>query len=159
MMKRSHDVIRFTQVKWEGACLRENISRQTVIYRQCFKPYLFSAAALTCLKRWGYVGGGAAVIREGCNIDLIILTTFQLGHLAAGGSWCTVQGSTGTINSCGSVRVGPTDQIPTYCHRVSGAAVVHGHCCHRQKSWKKVRKYFKNGNQFSEYLQLCFRSL
>lgn len=40
-------------------------------------------ASLTCLENVGGVGGALTVIGDGCDLDLVLLTTFEHGDLAA----------------------------------------------------------------------------
>lgn len=85
---------------------------------------------LTCLKHSGGVGAVLTIIREDGDMDMVLLATFEHRDVAACGSRCTVKGRTGAIDCCGSVRVGPENQIPGYSHHAAGAAVVHRHGRH-----------------------------
>lgn len=64
-------------------------------------------------------------------MDLVLLTTFEHGDLAAGGGRCTVQGRAGAVDSRGPVQVGPEYQIPRYRRHAAGAAVRHRDGRHR----------------------------
>lgn len=85
---------------------------------------------LTCFKQGRGVGGAGAVIRDGCDTDLVLLATFQHADLTAGGSRRAVKRGVGPVDSRGSVQVSPKHQTPSHCHRTTGAAVVHGHGRH-----------------------------
>lgn len=95
---------------------------------------------LTCFEHSRGVGGAGAVIWDGCDVDLVLLATFQHADLAAGGSWGAVKGRISSVDSRGSVHVSPKHQIPGYCHCAAGAAVVHGHGGHGVYSWKEVQE-------------------
>lgn len=87
--------------------------------------------SLTGLKRGGDVGAALTVIGDGCDMDHVVLTTFQHSDLAAGGRRRTVQGRARAIDSRRPVQVGPEHQIPSDCHHAAGAAVVHRDGRHR----------------------------
>ncbi len=44
-----------------------------------------TGTALTCLEQGGGVGGALTVIREGRDMDQVLLTTFEHSDVAAGG--------------------------------------------------------------------------
>lgn len=96
-----------------------------------------AGAALTCLKQGGSIGGGLTVIGDGRDMDLVLLTAFEHGDLAAGGSRRTVEGCPGAVDGCGPVQIGAEHQIPSHCHHATGAAVLHGDCRDRVDSWRK----------------------
>lgn len=85
----------------------------------------------TCLKHGGSVGGALTVVRDGCDLDQVLLTTFEHRDLAASRGGRAVEGHASAIDGRGSVQVGSEHQIPSYCHHATGAAVVHRHSCHR----------------------------
>lgn len=85
---------------------------------------------LTCFEHGRGVGVAGAVIRDGCDMDIVLLAAFQHADLATGGSRRAVKRGAGSVDSRGSVQVSPKHQIPSYCHRAARAAVVHGHGCH-----------------------------
>lgn len=95
---------------------------------------------LTCFKQGRSVGDAGAVIRDSCDMDHVLLPTFQHADLAAGGSRRAVERGVSPVDSRGSVQVSPEHQTPSHCHRTTGAAVVHGHGCHGVYSWKEVEQ-------------------
>ena len=99
---------------------------------------------LTCLKCGGEVGDALAVVRDGCHMDPVFLTTLEHGDLAAGGGWRTVKGRSGAVHSRGPVHVGSKHQIPSHCHHAAGAAVVHRYGRHWVYGWGETdnSKYF-----------------
>lgn len=96
---------------------------------------LSPGAALTCFKHGGDVGGALTVTRDHCHADLVLLTTFVYGNLAASGGWSTIQGGARAVHSCGPVRGGPKHQVPrSGCHAF-GATVGRRNFCHSINCW------------------------
>lgn len=100
-----------------------NIYRQ--VMRHMGKVDRQPRRTFTCLKQGGGVGGALTVVRDGCDMDQVLLTTFEQSDLAAGRSGRTVEGGASAIDGRGPVQVGPEHQSPSYCHHAAGAAVVH----------------------------------
>lgn len=91
---------------------------------------------LTCLKQLGEVGLALTVVRDGRDMDRVLLATLEHGDLAAGGGRCAVEGRASAIDSSGSVHVGPEHQVPGDCHHAARAGVVHRDGRHWVYGWR-----------------------